>query len=266
MKKIALLSAMSAVLLAGCSSVEVGPSEEAVLISKPYFFGSGGVLDEPVRTGREYVAWSTDSITVRTAPVKYTIPFDDLMTKDGIPIDFEAVMVLQVTDSVYLIRHFGEKWYSNNLEGVFRSLVRDAVRKYGMNEVAIDTAKIAAIDAEVTAGISAFIKENKIPVRLVNMTVGKANPPTEIKEGRVETAKEEQRANTEAKRTEAERGRRDTEIARAEADKAYAREMGYTPDQLIQMKNIEMMQSACGGGNCTFFVGDTRNLQFTRGK
>ena len=39
------------VLLSSCHKVAPNAGEEAVLIEKPWFFGHGGVVDEPVSTG-----------------------------------------------------------------------------------------------------------------------------------------------------------------------------------------------------------------------
>jgi hypothetical protein len=49
------------------------------------------------------------------------------MTSDGVPITFHAITVLQVTDSVSLIKNFGPDWYKNNLEEPFKTMVRQAV-------------------------------------------------------------------------------------------------------------------------------------------
>jgi len=86
-------------------------------------------------------------------------------------------MVLKVNDSVSLIRNFGPEWYRNNLEEPFRTMVRQAVRKRGMNETAISTVALDAIDAEIRDGLVAFIASKGLPVNLVTMTVGRANPP-----------------------------------------------------------------------------------------
>jgi hypothetical protein len=40
------------------------------------------------------------------------------MSSDGVPLDFDAVIRLQVTDSVRLIANFGEKWFESNVGAV----------------------------------------------------------------------------------------------------------------------------------------------------
>ena len=81
--------------------------------------------------------------------------------------------MLHARDTVYaLIRNFGPDWYSNNLEEPFRAMVRQAVRKRGINETAISTTALDDIDNEIRDQLRLFIKEKALPVELVTMTVG----------------------------------------------------------------------------------------------
>ncbi len=124
-----------------------------------------------------------------------------------------------------------------------------------MNETAINTTALDAIDAEIRDEVIAFLTEKQLPVRLVTMTVGKANPPDAIKHQRVETATQEQRANTEKQRKLAEDQRLQAEQSRATADNAYREAMHLSPEQFIQLKTIEMQTEVCGSGGkatCTF--------------
>jgi regulator of protease activity HflC (stomatin/prohibitin superfamily) len=174
------------------------------------------------------------------------------MTSDGVPISFHAIVVLQVTDSVAIIRSFGPNWYANNLEEPFKTMVRQAVRKRGMNETAISTTALDAIDAEIHDTLAGFIKEKGLPVRLVTMTVGRANPPDAIKNQRIETAAQEQRIQTEIQIKNAETQRKSAEEARAAADNAYRQAIGLSPEQYVQLKRVEMELKVCGEGKCTF--------------
>ena len=173
---------------------------------------------------------------------------------------FDATAVVQVTDSVRLIRDFGTNWFQNNLESVIRNRVRQAVRKHGMNEVAIDATAIDAIDAEVNAAIVEYISKTRIPVKLVRMTVGKANPPDAIKDQRVSTAREEQRQKTEVMTQAAEVARKQAEMARAEADNAYRSQMSLSPEQFVDLERIKMQRDVCANGGCTFVVGNASAL------
>lgn len=239
----------------GCTSVEVGPGEEAVLIMKPILFGHGGVDPTPVKSGRQFVALTTDYYIVDMKPLQMEQVFDDMMSSDGVPLDFHAVLRVQVTDSVLLVSKFGDSWYEKNLMAEFGSAVRQAVKKHGMNETAIQTSAVEEIDAEVMQVLTNKIKEKNIPVVLLDVTVGKANPPDSIKNQRIATAAEQQRVITETQRKLAEDARLQAEMSRAAADNAYREAMKLSPEQYLKLEEIKMFSTTCAGGKCTFFVG-----------
>jgi regulator of protease activity HflC (stomatin/prohibitin superfamily) len=256
-KRAALIvaGAIATAMMAGCSSYSPDAGHEIVLVEKPMIFGHGGVDPEPVKTGRTYAALTTDGIDVYMQPNKYEAELPDTMTKDGVPITFHAIMVLKVTDSVSLIRSFGPDWYKNNLEEPFRTMVRQAVRKRGMNETAISTTALDDIDNEIHDQLIRFIKDKGLPVELVTMTVGKANPPDSVKNQRIETATQEQRIQTEQQMKLAEDQRKAAETSRADADNAYREAMHLSPEQFIQLETIKMQAQVCGANGkatCTF--------------
>lgn len=264
MKKISLLVLASlagiSFLTTGCSTASPNAGYEAVLVEKPYIFGHGGIDPEPVKTGMTFTALSTDAIYISMQPIQAHVKFDDLMSSDGVPLDFDAVIRLQVTDSVDLIRRFGENWYANNVEREFSNRVRQAVRKHGMNEVAISTTAVDAIDSEVSLAMEKYLTDAHIPVKLIQVTVGKANPPDSIKNQRVETAQQEQRVMTEQQRKLAEDSRKAAELSRAEADNAYRNAMSLSPDQFLQLENIKMQNEVCrSGAKCTFILNNSKN-------
>ena len=134
-------------------------------------------------------------------------------------------------------------------------MVRQAVRKRGMNETAISTTALDAIDAEIRDSLIEFIKDKGLPVKLNTMTVGRANPPDAIKHQRIDTAAQEQRIQTEKQTKLAEDQRKMAEQSRADADNAYREAMHLSPEQFIQLESIKMQKEACGKdgkASCTF--------------
>jgi regulator of protease activity HflC (stomatin/prohibitin superfamily) len=256
MKRFSLIGLIFLLTLqTACSVYTPDAGHEVVLVEKPYFIGHGGVDPEPVKTGRTYAALSTEGVDVYMQPRKYETEMADMMTSDGVPITFHAIAILQVTDSVQLIKNFGPDWYQNNIEEQFKTMVRQAVRKHGMNETAISTTALDAIDNEIHDVLVAFLKEKNLPVRLVTMTVGKANPPDSVKHQRIETATQEQRIQTENQRKLAEDQRLMAETSRAAADNAYREHMGLSPEQFIALERIHMEAEVCGEkgkATCTF--------------
>jgi regulator of protease activity HflC (stomatin/prohibitin superfamily) len=247
-------------MLSGCSSVKVDAGQEAVLTKQPIFFGSGGVDPTPVKTGRAFVAWTTKAIVVDMRPVQAQVEFNDLMSKNGIPLDFDSALLFQVTDSVRLIEKFGPDWYQNMLAAEYQNIVRQSVRRYEMNDIAINSNAIEAIDTEVTKRLTEYIKRAGLPINLLKVSVGRANPPEDIKKQRIQTAAQEQRKLTEDQRMAAEGSRLGAEQARAAADNAYRAQMSLSPQQFVELERIKMLQQVCGGGKCTFIQGNAQPI------
>jgi hypothetical protein len=138
MKKSGFAAMAASLLLActGCTVVSPDAGQQAVLIDKPILFGHGGVRDQPVTTGLTYTWFSTNRIYVNMFPQQYDrdqpvttgltytwfstnriyvnmFPqqydgnFGDLMSSDGVPLDFHAIIRLQVVDPVVLVKNFG---------------------------------------------------------------------------------------------------------------------------------------------------------------
>jgi regulator of protease activity HflC (stomatin/prohibitin superfamily) len=244
------------VALAACTTVAPDAGFEAVIVRKPFLFGHGGVDETPVKTGRSYFAVSSSAIYIDVRPLQFQEHFEDLMSSDGVPLDFDAALRLQVTNSVAVIRDFGPEWYQRNVSAVFRKLVRDAVKQHSMNETAISASAAEEIDGNVSASLTKYLADAQLPVRLIDVTLGRANPPDAIKHQRVATAEQEQRSNTERQRKLAEDQRKEAEAARAAADNAYREAMRLSPDQFLQLEQIKMLHEVCGGGKCTFLLGN----------
>ena len=261
--------ALACFALSGCQRFNAGAGEEVVLVKKPWFIGHGGVDPEPIRTGSSWGAASTSGVVVNVLPQTRVADIPDTMTSDGVPISFHTALTFRVTDSVRLISKFGEKWYDNNLSAAFQALVRQAVRKHGMNETAISTTAIDSIDQEIRQGLLAFIKQKDLPVELITVTVGKANPPDSVKDQRIATATQQQRLQTENQRKLAEDARKDAETSRAAADNAYRLAMSLSPEQFLQLEAIKMQAEACGPegkATCTFIQGAGVSPVYNLGK
>jgi len=250
-----LLMGLVAGALVGCSSYAPDAGHEVVLVKKPWFFGHGGVEPEPVTTGRVWAAMTTEGVDVSMQPQRFEEDMNDIMSADGVPLGFHAVITLQITDAVALVTKFGPNWYQNNVEQQFQQLIRQSVRKHAMNEVAIDPTAVGDIDNEVRSGLEAFFRSQQLPVQILTMTVGRAIPPDAIKDQRIQTAAQEQRIQTEKEVTLAEGQRALAEAARAKADNAYREAIGLTPQEFIELQRINMQAQICGPqghASCTF--------------
>lgn len=254
-RKIILTTIVFLILLVGSCSfhrIVVPPATEAVLVDSPYFLGSGGVQETPLVTGSAYAWASTKPIFIDMQSSIVSIKFDDLMTKDGVPLDFEATFRYKVASSVQFVKRFdlGKNWFARTLEQPFRNACRDSVKQRGMNEMAINAQASAEVDAEISNIIEKLVVSEKLPVIVIDVTLGKANPPDSIKHQRIDTATQEQRIQTENQRRLAEEQRIGAETARAKADNAYRQAMGLDPDNFIKLESIKAMEQVCGKGNC----------------
>ena len=128
-----------------------------------------------------------------------------------------------------------------------------------MQEMAIDQTAADAVGQEVTTAANKIVAEAGIPIMfpLDQINVGRVNPPDAIKNQRIETAAQEQRAITEQQTKLAEDQRKAAETSRASADNAYREAMGLSPEQFIQLETIKMQRDVCGhgGSGCTIFMG-----------
>lgn len=267
MKRLSVLLALLA-SLSGCGYARAGAGEEIVLVHKPWIFGRGGVDASPVKAGSKIIAWSTSELSVNMQPRTFIQHFNDMFTNDGVPLEFNVATKLQVTDSVRMAKEFGvweydsgggvlwSGWYGNNLMKPIENYVRQAVRKHGLNETAINPVAIDSIDEEVFTAITAELQRVNLPATLLGFTVGKATPPDAVKNQRIATAEQQQRKLTEDQRKLAEDARLAAEMSRARADNAYRNDLGLSSEQFIRLEAIHMQREVCTKGGCTFIAGD----------
>ena len=250
--------------LVGCSVASPNAGHEAVWMEKPMFFGHGGVDQTPVMAGREYGAMTSDAIDVDMLPQRVDMEFDDMMTSSGVPVSFHVVATFRVTDPVKLVSQFGadrdeKTWgfWTRNLDQPMSNAVRDAVKKRDMQEMAISQTAADAVGQEVNAAAVSIVQKLGVPIVFTAVNVGRVNPPDAIKNQRIETAAQEQRAITMQQTKLAEDQRKAAEQSSASADNAYREAMQLSPDQFLQLERIKMQIEVCGhqGSNCTFFIG-----------
>jgi hypothetical protein len=259
-------------MLSACSVAAPDAGQEAVWVAKPLIFGHGGVNPTPVTTGRDYGALTSTAYTVNMLPQRIDMEFDDMMTKSGVPVSFHVVATYRIIDSVKLVSKFGVDtddkgiygFWNRNIDQPLRTAVRDAVKKRDMQEIAISQIAADDVGREVRAAAITIVQRTGVPILVMDINVGRVNPPDAVKNQRIATAEQEQRAITEVQRTIAENSRLKAETSRAAADNAYRAAMSLSPEQFVQLANIQMQEKVCAPdpnnkdaphSNCTFFVG-----------
>lgn len=242
MKKLFSMSVAAAVaILGGCSSHTPGPGEEVVFVMKPVIFGSGGVDMTPAGTGLHWTALSTSGVIVNVKPYQLHEPFDDLITKDNNPVDFSVYISVQhiAGQTPILIRHFGDKWYENKLRQPLGNFIRDFTKGHTMFEMTTDSTVTDDLQRELLKFVQAYVKQEKIPVLIDSVTVGRVAPPAGVLAETIATAQQKQRKLTEDAGAQAELARKNREENKASADVAYLNTMSMNADQYIRMREIE---------------------------
>ena len=261
---VAILVAMATYGLTGCTVASPDAGHEAVWVEKPLIFGHGGVDPNPVMPGREFGAFTSQAVDVNMLPQRIDMEFDDMMTRSGVPVSFHVVATFTITDPVKLVSKFGADYddkagwgfWNRTVDQPLRTAVRDSVKKRDMQEMAISQTAADDVGKEVSTAAIQIVQRTGVPILFSAINVGRVNPPDAIKNQRIETAAQEQRAITEQQTKLAEDQRKAAEQSRAAADNAYREAMQLSPDQFLQLERIKMQRDVCAHGTtCTFFIG-----------
>ena len=252
MKKIFSIFSILAVLvtmLTSCHGVMPDADEEAVLIKKPWFFGHGGVDNDPVTTGCEWCCWTTSSETFKITPQRYDEVFDDIFSNDNTPLDFNTYINIQIEKgkTPILLQNYGVDWYKNNLQVFYRNKTREYVSMFNPFDLISNREVLNKIDSAIIVDVRKHVESlsatKEFPIKILSVTTGAAKPNKEQLSEMNRTAQLIQQKRSEEQKVQAEKARTESEYQRAIADKAYMREMNLTASQFIQMKYIEMIAS-----------------------
>ncbi len=240
---LAFLATTSLTSCIGCTTVNA--DEETVLIDKPWFLGHGGVQNEPVSTGLEWIWWSTDTETFKIVPFKHQVDMDDLFSDDNTPLDFHTIIITQIQKgkSPILLQNYGTDWFNTNLYNYYCNLVRDHISQHSPFDLMSNRAILNEIDTKVLKQMQSYVaelsKEKEFPVTIRQVTIGKAIPNKEQLAEMNKTAKAVQAKQTQERQVEVELAREKAERQRAKADKAYREELGLSTQDFISLKWIE---------------------------
>lgn len=247
MKKIFSIFAVLVTMLTSCHGVMPDADEEAVLIKKPWFFGHGGVDNDPVTTGCEWCCWTTSSETFKITPQRYDEVFDDIFSNDNTPLDFNTYINIQIEKgkTPILLQNYGVDWYKNNLQVFYRNKTREYVSMFSPFDLISNREVLNKIDSAIIVDVRNHVESlsatKEFPIKILSVTTGAAKPNKEQLSEMNRTAQLIQQKRSEEQKVQAEKARTESERQRAIADKAYMQEMNLTASQFIQMKYIEMI-------------------------
>lgn len=138
-------------MLSSCRFVSPDADEETVLVKKPWFFGHGGVDNDPVQSGLTWCALSTHAETFKIVPVRHEVVLDDIFSDDNTPLDFHSVIVTQIEQgkSPVLLQNYGRDWFDTNLYNYFCNLVRDHISQYSPFDLMSNRQVLSTIDKKI---------------------------------------------------------------------------------------------------------------------
>lgn len=260
-----LFALVAVVMLSSCRFVSPDADEEAVLVKKPWFFGHGGVDNDPVQSGLTWCAMSTRAETFKIVPVRHEVFLDDIFSDDNTPLDFHSVIVTQVEQgrSPILLQNYGRDWFNTNLYNYFCNLVRDHISQYSPFDLMSNRQVLSTIDKKILKQmqdyVAALSKHKPMPVIIKDVIIGKATPNKEQLAEMNRTAKMVQAKQTQEREYEVQVAREKAERQKAVADKAYMSEMNLNPQQFIQLKWVETVAQK-QGANIDVLVGPAEHM------
>lgn len=241
-----LAAIVAMISFTSCDICTVDGGEEGVFIKKPWFFGDGGVDHTALTNGSEWKVWSTDYVVYSVINTKYTESFDDIATNETTPVDMDAHIFLRIIPGKAPILHenYGQNWYDNNIKEIFRKYIKDFVSRYDMITLVSEREIYDEIEPVIIQQMVDYIarlsETKELPIEVVNVVVDKAKPNEGVREELNNTAIYMQQRNTQQMKQEMEIARRETERLRALADKEYQVTMGFTPQQFIMLRSLEL--------------------------
>jgi hypothetical protein len=248
--------------MTSCHGVAPDADEEAVLIYKPWFFGSGGVDDEPVETGLTWCYWSTSSETFKIIPVKNQVDMNDLFSDDNTPLDFHTIIITQIEKgkTPILLQNYGKDWFNTNIYNEYCKFVRNHISQHSPFDLMSNRQVLDSIDMAVLKQtqdlVAKLSKDKEFPVIIKQVTIGKAIPNDKQLEEMNNTAKAVQAKQTQDREAEVQMARGKAERERAKADRAYMEQLGLTIGQFIELRKWEVIEKK-KDANIDVVVGDS---------
>jgi hypothetical protein len=267
MRKVLYFAALAVIVMSMTSCMhrlKAGPGEETVPVSKPWFFGNGGTIMQPVSTGAEWFVMSTSGVTMPIVPVKHQVDLDDLFSNDNTPLDFHTVIITQIKKgkTPVLLENYGIDWFDTNIKEVYTNRVREYVSQYGPFDLISNREILNDIDENVMKDMQAYTKKlnqaAEFPVEIKQIIVGKASPNKKQLDEMNNTAAQIQAKQTQERAYDTYLAKEKAERQRAKADRAYMEELRMNTDEFIQMKWIETV--AASKANIDVMVGPATSM------
>lgn len=246
MKKIALMmiSIVAMLTMTSCTYESIDENQVGILVQRPYLFGSDGT--QVLHPGRHVIAESSSLYLMDATPHRFVEKFTNLTTKDKSDVDFDFTFVMKIDPDKadVLYRGWGFEWYERNLEKEFRRSIRNKGMSYDMSLITSDPKIAKEIEDHVIEECRDIIKELKMPIGLVSVSMGKAEPPKEVLDERSATAAAKQRENTLIQIGKNLDQEKENEGKRAVKDQEYMKKMNLSTTQFVQLEQLRVQEVA----------------------
>jgi regulator of protease activity HflC (stomatin/prohibitin superfamily) len=228
--------------LTSCYRVMPNAGEESVLIYQPFIFGHGGVDPVPISTGASWCVFTTKHKEFPITPVTITEDFTNMIPSDNTPVSFSVYLKVKIETgkTPELYRLFGADWYEHSLQASFRTMVRDKASAFKMFDLASKREISAQLERDIFRDITIYAKSLKIPVDIMQVSIGAITPPDQVLTETKNTAAQNQSILTQQARANAELSRKQAEINKAIADNAYQKQMNMSIDQYLHLRQLEI--------------------------
>lgn len=170
---------------------------------------------------------------------------------------FHVSIILDKNKVSKLYKEFGTAYWKTYIEDPLRTHVREFTKTQSMFAMTTDSSVSKMMQKNVKEYLVKFLKENKMPIFVKVVAVGKVLPQKAIIEETIRTGVARQAKRTQIENEKMQIQRKQTEIARAEADRAYMDKFGMTPDQYLEFLRLKVQEKAvANGANVSLIMGN----------
>ncbi|MDL2223735.1 hypothetical protein LJB92_00285 [Bacteroidales bacterium OttesenSCG-928-M06] len=223
-----------------CSRVSADANEEVIFDYHPVFWGKKGIDPIPFNSGSCFKLPWTKVHKFIMSPVQYEEGFKNLISSDQASVNLNAFITLQIEPgkSPELLKRYGIDWYKNNVQEVFREIIRNKLCFYNLKELTTDRILYENIKEDVYKKMIEYINKKQIPVSIENLVISKAEPSESVREEMDNLAKENVKLETEVLKRKTAEASLDRIVLEARAIKMAIGESGLTPTLYVELQKI----------------------------
>jgi len=255
-----LVLSIFTLLLVSCGWEKIDPGFEGVVMKKPFFFGHGGISDEPLEPGRVLTALSTKVIEYDLRPNKKKDNFNILMQDSKLNVSFGLYLVTRLnkgsTPSVLKTMGTPKNWFQRTIEPRYREIVRGVISTTKTNEVNNNRNILSKTILERTRAAA-----KQYPVEIISVSISNIDYPASVTKA-VEIKMQRQQ--------ELKRQSYEVQIERKKAEKRVIEARGIARAQAIinttltqryiQLEYVKSIRESALKGNQTIYIPTEANL------